>query len=266
MFPLHDNIPPRHTPYVTYLLLGITTAVFIVQLRTGDAIDSFIERWGMVPARVLSDDEADRRLARQDIELVRTPAGMREAVVIRQLEPSARGDLVTLITCIFLHGGWLHFLGNMWFLHIFGDNVEDRFGHFLYLVLYIGGGVLAAVAQIAFDPSSTVPTVGASGAIAAVMGAYIVLYPHAVVQTLIPLPPIFFTTFAIPAPIFLGIWFLIQLYNGTIGQMASSTGVAWWAHIGGFVAGLVAAGMLKTLGIADPPVPRELRHRTGFFG
>jgi membrane associated rhomboid family serine protease len=146
----------------------------------------------------------------------------------------------------------MHFAGNMWFLHIFGDNVEDRVGHFLYACLYIGSGLIAGIAHLVSNPASAIPTIGASGAIAGVMGAYILLYPKAVVETIIPLP-IVFTTFAVPAPVFLGIWFLMQLFNGA-SDSGTSGGVAWWAHVGGFVAGLVAAGLLMVTRIATPPV------------
>lgn len=261
MIPLHDDIPPRHTPFVTYVLLAITSVAFIWQLTSRGQDDEIVERHGVVPARLLGDDSSDARLVRVDVVAVEAGSTREIRQVQRKVLPSAYGDLMTLFTCMFLHGGWMHFLGNMWFLHIFGDNVEDRFGHFLYLVLYLGGGIAASAAHIAADPSSTIPTIGASGAIAAVMGAYVLLYPHAKVQTIIPLPILFFGSFAVPAPIFLGVWFLTQLYSGTIGQLGGAGGVAWWAHIGGFVAGFVVALLLKSLKIADPPVPKEQRHR-----
>ncbi len=236
-----------------------------MQLVFSQRSDEIVERWGMVPARVVSSDELDKTLLRPDRIVVERFGRLEVRDVMRPVRPSAYGDVLTLITCIFLHGGWMHFLGNMWFLHIFGDNVEDRMGHMLYGVLYISGGVLASVAQIAVDPSSTIPTIGASGAIAAVMGAYVMLYPHAVVETLIPLP-ILFATFPIPAPLFLGVWFLIQLYNGTADQLGGSAGVAWWAHIGGFVVGFIAAIGLNTVHWLNPPVPEEQQQRRGLFG
>jgi membrane associated rhomboid family serine protease len=141
------------------------------------------------------------------------------------------------MTCIFLHGGWMHFLGNMWFLWIFGDNVEDRFGHWGYLAFYLLTGVAASIAHLVTELGSTIPTIGASGAIAGVMGAYLVSYPHARVMTLVPLLYIFYTT-VLPAPVFLGIWFVIQFFQGVSQITAVETeGVAWWAHIGGFAVG-----------------------------
>src|SRR5262249_34301990 len=141
----------------------------------------------------------------------------------------------TLLTCMFLHGGWLHIIGNMWFLYIFGDNVEDRLGHFGYALFYLGSGVFASLTHLLTNASSTVPTLGASGAIAGVMGAYMVLYPHARVLTLIPIF-YFIQILLLPAPLFLGIWFLIQAFQGTfaITSAKEGAGVAWWAHIGGF--------------------------------
>ncbi len=268
MFPLHDNIPPRTKPIVTYALITACAAVFGLQLLAGPNVNRIVEQYGVVPARVIQASSVtvdNPPLSRRDVVVVQTQWGVQAQEVLRPLLPAAIHDYLTLISCIFLHGGWLHFLGNMWFLHIFGDNVEDRLGHFMFLLLYIAGGVVACLAQILVDPSSTVPTIGASGAIAAVMGAYVMLYPSAEVETLIPLP-ILFTTFPVPAPIFLGVWFFMQVYNGLNTQMAGATGVAWWAHIGGFVAGLVVAITMQAAHWASPPVPEEQRHRNGFLG
>jgi membrane associated rhomboid family serine protease len=152
--------------------------------------------------------------------------------------------IFTLLTCVFLHGGWLHFLGNMWFLHIFGDNVEDRFGHVGFLIFYLVGGVAASAIHLLSEPGSTVPTIGASGAIAAVMGAYFVWYPHALIKTLIPIF-FFFTIAVVPAALFLAIWFVLQFFQGAASISATKTeGVAWWAHVGGFGAGYLIAGFL----------------------
>ncbi len=267
MFPLHDDIPPRSTPFLTYGIIATCTIAFLIQLAAGDRNKELVEQWGMVPARVVNDAAGDRELLRDDVAVVvdnyRQVAQVREFK--RPLLPSVPGDLLTLVTCIFLHGGWLHFLGNMWFLHIFGDNVEDRFGHVMYLLLYIGGGVLASLAQLAADPTSTIPTIGASGAIAAVMGAYVMLYPRAVIETVIPLP-ILFMSFPVPAPAFLGIWFVMQLYNGAASLAGNSEGVAWWAHAGGFAIGFLAAATLNTIHWLSPPVPQSERHRQGFLG
>ncbi len=165
--------------------------------------------------------------------------------------------LLTILTCIFLHGGWMHFLGNMWFLYIFGDNVEDRFGHGGFLAFYLGCGVAASVAHLLTNPTSGVPTVGASGAIAGVMGAYFFLYPRAVVLTLIPIF-VFLHLIVVPAWVFLGVWFLIQLFKGTVSVGA---GVAWWAHIGGFAVGFLVSWALHVAGALRPEA-RQVRPAT----
>ncbi len=154
--------------------------------------------------------------------------------------------LLTLITNMFLHGGWAHIIGNMWYLWIFGDNVEDRFGAGRYLLFYIATGVAASVLHIVFNPTSTIPAVGASGAISGVLGAYFVLFPHA---RIIAVVPIFFWPFffELPAFFYLGVWFLGQLFSGTFSFLLPgvSGGVAWWAHVGGFVAGMLIARAAK---------------------
>jgi membrane associated rhomboid family serine protease len=255
MFPLHDNILPRTFPWVTYSIIGLCTVAFVIQMQQGPDNNELIESWGMIPARVLTDDAQEREMLVERPRVVQTSAGPQVVNEVRPLVPAAISDWSTLITCMFLHGSLMHFAGNMWFLHIFGDNVEDRFGHFLYATMYLCAGVIAGLTHLVSGPSSLIPTIGASGAIAGVMGAYILLYPKAVVETIIPLP-ILFTSFSVPAPIFLGIWFLMQLFNGASAD-SSSGGVAWWAHVGGFVAGLAAAGFLMVTHIASPPVQEE---------
>jgi membrane associated rhomboid family serine protease len=174
--------------------------------------------------------------------------------VSRPAAPSAVPSWLTLLTCIFLHGGWMHFLGNMWFLWIFGDNVEDRFGHIGFVVFYLACGVGASLAHLVAAAGSTAPTIGASGAIAGVMGAYFVLYPHAKVLTLVPIV-IFLQIVVLPAPFFLAIWFLLQFLGGTTSVSGVETaGVAWWAHIGGFAGGAVIAWVLKHSELLNPPV------------
>jgi hypothetical protein len=150
------------------------------------------------------------------------------------------------LSSIFLHGGWMHLLGNMWFLWIFGDNIEDRLGHLRFLLFYLAAGLGAGLFHVAFNLSSAVPAVGASGAISGILGAYFVLFPRSRVVTLIPLFVTFFTV-ELPAAIILGYWFLIQTLSGlgSLGARASG-GVAWWAHIGGFVLGIVLAKLVRT--------------------
>jgi hypothetical protein len=240
MIPIRDSIAPVHTPFVNNTIIAICACAFLWELMSGNGGQQVIERFGMVPLR-LSDADAVASIPIR--EMVQTPIGPMVRETSQVLAPSAIAPWLTLITCMFLHGGWMHFLGNMWFLHVFGDNVEDRFGHFGYLMLYIGTGVLAGLAHWAAESDSPIPTVGASGAIAGVMGAYALLYPHAKVLSVLPIF-IFLQTFVVPAPIFLGIWFAIQMFSG-IASSAGSTGVAWWAHIGGFVAGIGLAMLVK---------------------
>lgn len=240
MIPLHDNIPSSSTPAVNYAMIAACCLAFLVQL-TGD--ETLTERFGMIPARVVHPDRPVDLVV--GYEQVRTLRGVELVPVSRPAAPSAVPAWLTLLTCIFLHGGWMHFLGNMWFLYIFGDNVEDRFGHLGYLLFYLGCGVAASLAHLASSPGSAVPTIGASGAIAGVMGAYLYLYPRAMVVTLVPLF-IFLQIMVLPAPLFLGIWFVLQLFSGVFSITgAAATGVAWWAHIGGFAVGLGVAWLLN---------------------
>jgi membrane associated rhomboid family serine protease len=206
MFPVSDVIPSRTTPFVTVGLIALNALVFLHQLTLSDReLQIFVENYGVVPAYF---------------------------------------SWITVLTSMFLHGGWLHFAGNMLYLWIFGDNVEDRFGHGRYLIFYLGSGAAAALAQTAINPSSFVPMVGASGAIAGVMGAYFVLFPHSRVLTAVFI--VFFMDLVeIPAIFFLGIWFLMQFFSGvgSLGADAAQGGVAFWAHIAGFVVG-ASAGLV----------------------
>jgi membrane associated rhomboid family serine protease len=247
MIPLRDNIPSRTTPVVNYAVMVACAALFLLQLGN----DEITERLAMIPARVLGDDGVLVR----DYEVRFGRAFPVQRLALPALVP----DWLTLLTCTFLHGGWLHFLGNMWFLWIFGDNVEDRLGHFGYAVFYLACGVIASGTHLALSAGSSIPTVGASGAIAGVMGAYLVLYPGAMVQSLLPLWVII-QIVVVPAWLFLGLWFVLQLLQGSfaIGRLESG-GVAWWAHVGGFVAGAVAVVVLRDRGLR-PPVQERLPH------
>lgn len=251
MIPIRDNIPSRHLPVVNWAIIGLCVAVFAIQVAAPANAPPLAEQYGMVPARLLNPDEPvviERKMTRQ------TLLGPQEVVLRKTVVPAAVPDWLTLLTSVFLHGNLVHILGNMWFLFIFGDNVEDRFGHTGYLLFYVGTGVLASVAHLMASPSSPLPTVGASGAIAGVMGAYLLLYPRATVLTVIPLF-VFWQVVALPAPIFLGIWFLFQFFQGVFIQADElAGGVAWWAHIGGFVVGLALAGGLSLAGVLRPPV------------
>lgn len=256
MIPLRDSIPSRTTPYVNYVILAICSVVFLAQFTSKDGGNTLVEQYGMVPARVSDPDT--KAVIRQKV-LRQTPAGVQPVVIEHELAPSAIAPVLTILTCMFLHGGWMHFLGNMWFLYIFGDNVEDRLGHFGFLLLYLGTGIIASLAHYFTGPESPVPTIGASGAIAGVMGAYAWLYPHARVLAILPLI-IIMQTFVLPAPIFLGIWFAFQMYSGIAAAAAgTAVGVAWWAHIGGFVAGAAVA-----LLVGRAPLGREAVTETRF--
>ena len=209
MFPISDVIPSRTTPVVTIALIAVNAAVFLYQAVLADlALELFVARYALIPAWF---------------------------------------SWTALFTSQFLHAGWLHAIGNMLYLWIFGDNVEDRLGHARFLVFYLASGAAAALLQTLFNPFSNVPMVGASGAIAGVMGAYFVLYPHSRVLTAVFLV-IFFDIVEIPAIFFLGIWFLMQLLSG-VGSLGASNaaggGTAFWAHIGGFVVGAAIGVVLR---------------------
>ena len=205
MFPIRDHNPSGRTPYVTYSLIAINVAVFVAYwygLQNENALNDFFYTFGLVPQIVLSGH-----------------------------------NLPSLITHMFLHGGWMHLAGNMLFLWIFGDNLEDLMGHAKFLVFYILAGLAAAALQIAVDPASLAPMVGASGAIAGVLGGYLLLFPKARVDVVLILI-IFFKVFTIRAWIVLCLWFGMQLFSG-FATPSQDGGVAYFAHIGGFIAGLV---------------------------
>ena len=209
MIPLRDVIPSRSTPVVTITIIVANAVAFLYQLSLGDRGQAFIFDYGLVPAEF---------------------------------------SVPTLVTSMFLHGGLMHFGGNMLYLWIFGDNVEDRMGPGRFLVFYLVCGTAAALAQTWMAPSSQVPMVGASGAIAGVMGAYFVMYPRSRIVTLIPIF-IFIQLIEVPAVVFLGIWFLLQFVSGVgtaLSPEAGMTGgVAFWAHVAGFVAGVVAVHLFR---------------------
>jgi membrane associated rhomboid family serine protease len=220
MIPIRDTIPSRRIAWVTRALLVGNVIAFAVELRQGGALEPFIYRFGVVPAHWL----------------VSSPSDFLDWPHL----------FLTLLTSQFLHGGFLHLASNMLYLWIFGDNVEDRLGHGRFLFLYLGSGVAAGVAQVLVTPRSSIPMVGASGAIAGVLGAYLLLFPAARIVTLLPLG-LFWETVELPAFVFLGFWFLLQWIQGltTIGMVADVGGVAFWAHIGGFVSGMIGVALLR---------------------
>lgn len=240
MFPLYDDNPIQRTPLVTYALLAINVLVFLWMSQLPENEQQVLAyRRGFVPARIIQLSQPHPIYVPINVT-ARIPF-LGEQVVPQPLElaPAPQQIWLSLLTCMFLHGSWLHLLGNMWFLWIFGDNVEDRLGSLLYLVLYLLGGVIASVSHWVVDPDSLLPVIGASGAIAAVLGAYAITWPWARVRCLIFLL-IFVTIIDVPALIVLGVWFVAQVVAGHEALYHSGAGgVAWWAHIGGFVAGLV---------------------------
>lgn len=256
MIPLRDNIPSRTTPFIGYVVIAICVIVFLFQRQRPEMTEQF----GMIPARISNPSQPVEVL---DQKVRRTPQGPE---LVRFKRPAAESPVpawLTMFTCIFLHGGWLHIIGNLWFLYVFGDNVEDRFGHVEFVLVYVGCGLAASAAHYLANPESTMPTIGASGAIAGVMGAYFVLYPRAQVLTLVPIFIIFYTL-VLPAPIFLGIWFLFQFFEGTMSLHAGQqTGVAWWAHIGGFAAGAAVAWLTGGTRFQRPPVETRITRTNG---
>jgi len=255
MIPLYDNIPSRTVPVVNYTLIAVTSLMFLMQLTAPR--DQWIERLGMVPVRVWNPGKRVEVIQQTPVH---TPFGLRIVERSTKISAAIVPEWLTILTCIFLHGGWMHVIGNMWFLYIFGDNVEDCLGHVGYLLFYLCCGVLASFAHLATSASSAIPTIGASGAVAGVMGAYFLLYPRATVLSLIPIF-FFFYTVVLPAPLFLGVWFLIQFFQGTLSiSSMQAGGVAWWAHIGGFLAGMLVAATLKNWNWLRPPVDSRRPH------
>ncbi len=225
MFPLRDHNPTLRTPVVTYALIGLNVLVWVVVQGMGadPELPASVCRLGLIPGELLGRIPAGTTI----------PAGGGHACVIE-----ATPGWFTPLTSMFLHGSWMHIIGNMWFLHVFGNNVEDSMGRVRFLLFYVLCGLAAAFAQVAADPSSGLPMVGASGAIGGVMGAYVMLYPRVRIDLLVFLF-IFVTTVAVPAYLMLGYWFLLQLLGGWATAGSEQGGTAFWAHVGGFLAGVL---------------------------
>ncbi|MGB2688042.1 MAG: rhomboid family intramembrane serine protease [Desulfobacterales bacterium] len=211
MFPIRDTISSKNYPVVNNTIIGINVVLFLFEMAQGANLDRFVYIYGLVPARYSMPQISSYFTTGQ--------------------------QLLSWLSFMFLHGGFWHLLGNMWSLYIFGDNVEDRLGPFRYLVFYLLCGITSGLSHLLFNLHSNMPTIGASGAIAGVMGAYLILHPHSKILTLIPI--IFIPWFIeIPAFFFLGFWFVLQFINAA-GSHGNIGGIAWWAHIGGFVFGIV---------------------------
>ena len=232
MIPLYDNVPAERSPFVTVGLIVINAAVFLflVTMPDGERM-SLLFQYGFIPGRIFSPARV------QQFYL----ANFHHFQFVPPAQYSIIDGLFPAFTSMFLHGGWLHIIGNMWILWIFGNNVEDRLGHVFFLLFYIVCGLTSAVVHTLSAPTSPVVTVGASGAIAGVMGAYLLLYPRAWVFTIIPIFIILYPAW-VPAFVFLIVWFAIQIFSGAISMTNGDVlagGIAWWAHVGGFVAGAV---------------------------
>jgi len=236
MIPIRDTTHSRNYPVVNTLLIAVNVLIFLVQLAQGPRQDEFIYTYGLVPARYSVPQISAYFTSFQQV--------------------------LALISFMFLHGGFWHLLGNMWSLHIFGDNVEDQMGPFRYLLFYLLSGWASGLFHLFLNWQSPVPTIGASGAIAGVMGAYLILFPRSRILTLIPI--VFIPYFVeIPAYFFLGIWFLLQ-FLGAAGSGAQGGGIAWWAHVGGFVAGMILLKVSERIpqtGMTGRM--REATHKTG---
>jgi membrane associated rhomboid family serine protease len=235
MIPLKDDTPRFSTPYVTYFLLIFNIAIFLLQATQGPGANQQLAMvFGLIPVKIpiaLAGGQVPLRMVNY--------LGTRDVTLLSALLP--------ILTSMFLHSGWWHIISNMWVLWIFGDNVEDYLGHFVYLLFYLGAGVAGALLHVMFNWTSAIPTVGASGAIAGVMGAYFVLYPKARVLTLVPFFFVFFVW--LPAWIVLGYWFLAQFLGGAATAISSAHtsargGIAFWAHVGGFLSGLLLIKLL----------------------
>lgn len=228
MIPLRDQNPSRSTPVVTCGLIALNAAIFFYELSLGPDLRDFMFAWGVIPAQLMNSLQ-------------------------RGGEPLA-WTAFSFVSSLFLHGGWAHLVGNLWYLWIFGDNVEDRFGSVRFLLFYVAAGVVASALHVISNLDSRVPTLGASGAIAGVLGAYAVMFPRARVITLVPFFP-FFQVIPLPAVLVLGLWFVFQFLSGALSLgHGPGGGVAWSAHIGGFLFGVVVARL--TGGLPRPPESR----------
>lgn len=219
MIPLHDDNPIQITPYLTIILIAVNIFAFFYEMSLGPAAELFIYRFGAIPAVIFGNESLP-----PEVEVI--------------------PPLATLMTSMFLHGGLMHLAGNMLYLWIFGNNIEEAMGRGRFLLFYIACGLIAAFSHALTDTHSVVPMIGASGAISGILGAYILLYPHAQVLVLIPLG-FFMRLVYIPAGFALGLWFFLQILSGGFTAGRGGGGVAWFAHIGGFVAGMALVSVFK---------------------
>lgn len=227
MIPIRDRNPSGTFPYVTIGIIIVNIFVFLYELSLGQDLGAFLHQYGVVPVKVT------RYFQASDLTSIDT--------------------FFPFISSTFLHGGFIHLIGNMWFLWIFGDNIEDKLGHVKYLVFYILCGTIASSVHVFFNSHSEIPCIGASGSIAAVLGAYMITFPRARVTTVVPIF-FFLQIIELPAVIVLGFWFVIQFFSGTVSltESPSGAGVAWWAHVGGFVSGIILFYVIRKLFVTKP--------------
>ncbi len=227
MIPIRDRNPSGTFPFVTIGIIFINVSIFLYELSLGSDLNAFLYQYGIVPIKVAHYYRSP------DLTLIDT--------------------FFPFLSSIFLHAGFVHLIGNMWFLWIFGDNIEDKLGHIKYLVFYILCGTIASSTHVFFNTQSKIPCIGASGAIAAVLGAYMVTFPRARVTTIVPIF-FFIQIIELPAVIVLGFWILIQFFSGAVSLSESPSGgnVAWWAHVGGFVSGIILFYTIRILLVKKP--------------
>ncbi len=227
MIPIRDRNPSGTFPYVTIGIIIVNILIFLYELSLGSGLGEFIMKFGVVPLKVSYYSQVP------GLSFINT--------------------FFPFISSMFLHGGFVHLIGNMWFLWIFGDNIEDKLGHFKFTAFYFLCGIIASSVHVFFNSQSNVPCVGGSGAIAGVLGAYMITFPHARVVTIVPLF-VFIQVMELPAIFVLGFWFVIQFFNGaaSITASASGAGVAWWAHIGGFAAGVIILYIIHIFSARNP--------------
>jgi membrane associated rhomboid family serine protease len=253
MIPFRDNIPSQRFPALTLVLISLNALLYLFEfgLSVADR-ERFVYRFGLIPREFQIVGQGPEPVPVPPIQIVRDGQVFLivPAVATQELEGTLAGAAVPLFTSMFLHGSWWHLIGNMWFLWLFGDNVEDRLGRGRFVFLYLLSGFAAGGVQVLINWGDTTPMIGASGAVAGVLGAYMVTYPHARVLTLVPFFYFFWPVVELPAFVLLGLWFLMQFLQGTIALATpASGGVAWWAHVGGFVTGMV----LMKLIAPEPP-------------
>jgi membrane associated rhomboid family serine protease len=226
MIPIRDKNPSGTFPYVTIGIIVLNVSAFLYEISLGPELNIFLIKYGVVPLKVKHFSLAS------DVTFINT--------------------FFPFISSTFLHEGFIHLIGNMWFLWIFGDNIEDKLGHFKFLIFYVICGITASYVHVIFNSQSNTPCIGASGAIAGVLGAYMVTFPNARITTIVPL--FIFLQIELPAIVVLGFWFVIQFFNGAASIYKSGGSVAWWAHIGGFISGIIIFYIIRILFVRETKI------------